>query len=63
MKESSSAPVQSIVPSAPPLETIEVHEENPCVICMEAKVRNCKNVYCGMVWYGTFKLDFQFFLA
>ena len=31
-------------PSAPSLESVEISQENTCVICMEAKV--CESLYC-----------------
>ncbi|XP_028407625.1 E3 ubiquitin-protein ligase LRSAM1-like [Dendronephthya gigantea] len=42
--------VQTVKPSAPPLpvDSIEVHEESPCVICMEAK-RDVIFLVCGHV--------------
>ena len=48
MKESGPGPVCSVAPSAPPLETVEVHEGSPCVICMEAK-RDVIFLVCGHV--------------
>lgn len=46
--DSGSCFVPTVVPSAPPLESIEVHEESPCVICMEAK-RDVIFLVCGHV--------------